>query len=108
MFKKKIKFLFLSLLMAIAILSGTINLSTRNMAAVQACSPLYTVNTNNVNLRSGAGTNHASHGQVHQGTNFRTSATVGAWRRGTVLGAGVHSGTVGYIHSNYLRFVACI
>jgi len=105
MFKKNIKKYILIPFLALGIILGGIGVPSSMPTVAYACNSLNEV-TANLNLRAGPGTGYASLGIIHQGHSFRVTRSQGVWRFGTVAG-GANAGRQGWVHSNYLRFIAC-
>ncbi|WP_128643276.1 SH3 domain-containing protein [Streptomyces sp. SS] len=80
----------------------------RAVAELNSCG--YDVAGSNVNLRSGAGTRHASLGHLTRGDLVDVDRKSGGWYRVTLSErsrSGIRAGTVGWVAERYLKPSVC-
>ncbi|MET9676430.1 SH3 domain-containing protein [Streptomyces sp. NPDC006482] len=81
----------------------------RAVAELNSCG--YDVAGSNVNLRSGAGTRHASLGHLTRGDLVDVDRKSGGWYRVTLSErsrSGIRAGTVGWVAERYLKPSVCM
>ena len=90
--------------LAVAPAASAADSSSCNISAAEGFYGTWEATVNNLNLRSGPGTNYSSKGQISKGTKFKlicTSVRSQTWMYGTVE-TGVHAYTNGWLSAGYI------